>query len=208
MVRARSRQARYRGQCREGDRLRGDSQVRHRLDARHRRRRQGRACRRTAEGRTDRRLAERVSVDQLSASVQPVAGLSLILAVLASAFCIVTAAGLDADTVAVDPVQVASGRPASRTVAEFGSNRCHSCKQMKIVLTQLVEEHGDRVGVVDIDLFSPGRGMISRYRHPDDADADLLRCQGPGNRPSPRSDRHRRYSRKYGDRWERRGGNP
>lgn len=90
-------------------------------------------------------------------------GLALALAVLASAFSIVSLRA-DGDTVAADPVQIAlqAGKP---TVAEFGSNRCHSCKQMKIVLAGLVENHGDRVGVVEVDLFSPqGRGLVSRYR--------------------------------------------
>lgn len=104
-----------------------------------------------------------MSVGQ-STSVSPtVAGLSLALVVIASAFGIVPLRA-DAETVATDPVQSAlqAGKP---TVAEFGSNRCHSCKQMKVVLSQLIEAHGERVGVVEIDLFAPeGRGMVSRYR--------------------------------------------
>lgn len=69
-----------------------------------------------------------------------------------------------ADAEAADPVQAAwqAGKP---TVAEFGSDRCYSCKQMKIVLSRLVQDHGARVSVVEVDLFSPeGRRLVSRYR--------------------------------------------
>lgn len=100
---------------------------------------------------------------QLSTASRTVGGLLLALVIIASAYSIAPPHA-DADTVAADPVQVAlqAGKP---TVAEFGSNRCHSCKQMKVVLSQLIQAHRDRVGVVEVDLFSPeGRGLISRYR--------------------------------------------
>lgn len=73
---------------------------------------------------------------QLSTSRRTVPGLSLALVLLAAAFCIVSPRA-NASPVAADPIQTAlqAGKP---TVAEFGSDRCHSCKQMKIVLT---EEH-------------------------------------------------------------------
>lgn len=101
---------------------------------------------------------------KISTASRAVGGLALTLVVLASAFSIVSLRA-DADTAAdaADPVHVAlqAGKP---TVAEFGSNRCNSCKQMKIVLARLIEDHGDRVGVVEVDLFSPeGRGLVSRY---------------------------------------------
>ncbi|MFN4204779.1 MAG: thioredoxin fold domain-containing protein [Agrobacterium albertimagni] len=64
----------------------------------------------------------------------------------------------------LDAVQVGlqTGKP---TVVEFGSTRCKGCRDMKRVLTDLTRMYGERVSVVDIDLFSPqGRGLISRYR--------------------------------------------
>ena len=104
-------------------------------------------------------------VGQLSKRLQTVRAFSLVLVCAASAFWLVgQTLRASGDTGAVDPVQAAlqTGKP---TVAEFGSNRCHSCKQMKIVLSQLIAAHGDRVGVVEIDLFSPERrGMVSCYR--------------------------------------------
>lgn len=103
-------------------------------------------------------------MDQLSTASRAIAGISLALAAVASAFGIASLRADAADAVVVDPVQIAlrAGKP---TVAEFGSNRCHSCKQMKIVLARLVEDYGDRLSVVEVDLFSPeGRGFVSRYR--------------------------------------------
>lgn len=104
-------------------------------------------------------------MDQLSKGLRTDRAFSLALVIAASGFWLIgQTLRADADTATADPVQVALqvGKP---TVAEFGSNRCHSCKQMKIILSQLIAAHGDRVGVVEIDLFSPeGRGLVSRYR--------------------------------------------
>lgn len=63
-----------------------------------------------------------------------------------------------------DPVAIAraNGKP---TIAEFGSNACQSCRQMKPVLRMLAHDHGDRLNVVDVDLLSTeGRPLIRKYR--------------------------------------------
>jgi len=52
------------------------------------------------------------------------------------------------------------GKPV---VAEFGSNSCVSCREMKPVLGALAREHGERMTVVDIDLLKT-TGYVSRYK--------------------------------------------
>jgi thioredoxin 1 len=53
-----------------------------------------------------------------------------------------------------------SGKP---TVVEFGANNCTSCREMKPVLARLAREHGDHIGVVDIDLLKT-TGYVSAYK--------------------------------------------
>jgi thioredoxin 1 len=71
-------------------------------------------------------------------------------------------AAVTATAPAEDAVQQAlrAGKP---TVAEFGANNCSSCRAMKPVLGQLAREHGDQIGVVDIDLLKT-TGYIARYK--------------------------------------------
>lgn len=73
-------------------------------------------------------------------------------------------ATLDAAPVIVsdDIVQSALrlGKPA---IAEFGSSKCTSCREMKVVLGDLVREHGERVSVVSVDLMAD-RDYIGRYK--------------------------------------------
>ncbi|MFD2181698.1 thioredoxin family protein [Rhodoplanes azumiensis] len=64
----------------------------------------------------------------------------------------------------VDPVAEAirAGKP---TVVEFGSDRCESCRTMIPILAVLAREHGDRLNVVTVDLFSrTGRRLIPKYQ--------------------------------------------
>lgn len=55
-----------------------------------------------------------------------------------------------------------AGKP---TVAEFGANSCASCREMKIVLDALRQSHGDRIGIVNVDLIAHKEvNYIQRYR--------------------------------------------
>lgn len=63
-----------------------------------------------------------------------------------------------------DAVQqaLATGKPV---VVEFGANACAACREMKPVLEALRREHGDRIGVVDVDLIAQKHmGYLQRYR--------------------------------------------
>lgn len=63
-----------------------------------------------------------------------------------------------------DAVQRAmrTGKP---TVVEFGANACAACREMKPVLEALRREHGERIGVVDVDLIKQKEaGYLQRYR--------------------------------------------
>jgi thioredoxin 1 len=53
-----------------------------------------------------------------------------------------------------------SGKP---TVVEFGANNCTACREMKPVLGRLARDHGDRIGVIDIDLLKT-TGYVSAYK--------------------------------------------
>jgi thioredoxin 1 len=62
-----------------------------------------------------------------------------------------------------DAVQHAlrQGRP---TVVEFGANACAACREMKPVLEALKREHGDRIGVLNVDLIAQkDANYIRRY---------------------------------------------
>lgn len=61
-----------------------------------------------------------------------------------------------------DPVvrALAAGKPA---IIEFGANACQSCREMKPVLAALVQSHGDRITVADVDILKE-RDFISRYQ--------------------------------------------
>jgi thioredoxin 1 len=73
-------------------------------------------------------------------------------------------AASDATPVAIpeDIVQRALrlGKP---TIAEFGSSKCVSCREMKVTLDYLALEHGERVSVVTVDLLA-NRDYIGRYK--------------------------------------------
>lgn len=57
---------------------------------------------------------------------------------------------------------LATGKPV---VVEFGANACAACREMKPVLEALRREHGDRIGVVDVDLIAQKHmGYLQRYR--------------------------------------------
>lgn len=60
-----------------------------------------------------------------------------------------------------DAVQVAlsAGKP---TVAEFGANACASCREMKVVLSDLRKTHSERITIVEVDLIAQ-RDYIRRY---------------------------------------------
>lgn len=54
------------------------------------------------------------------------------------------------------------GKP---TVAEFGANACASCREVKFVLDALRQTHGDRIGIVNVDLMAHKEvNYIQRYR--------------------------------------------
>ena len=53
-----------------------------------------------------------------------------------------------------------TGKP---TVAEFGANACASCREMKVILGELKRRHGDRYGIVAIDILEQ-RDYIERHR--------------------------------------------
>lgn len=62
-----------------------------------------------------------------------------------------------------DAVQRAlrQGKP---TVVEFGANACAACREMKPVLEALKREHGDRIGVLNVDLIAQkDANYIQRY---------------------------------------------
>jgi len=74
-----------------------------------------------------------------------------------------------AETVASTPVAAAAdavqavlgqGKPV---VAEFGSGKCFSCREMRGILEALSREHGDRVNVASIDILA-NREYIPRYK--------------------------------------------
>lgn len=52
------------------------------------------------------------------------------------------------------------GKPV---VAEFGSVSCSSCREMKVILTELQRTHGEKLTVVDIDALKE-RQYLARYR--------------------------------------------
>lgn len=55
-----------------------------------------------------------------------------------------------------------AGKP---TVAEFGANACAACREMKTVLAALRQTHGDRIGIVNVDLIAQKEvNYIQRYR--------------------------------------------
>jgi thioredoxin 1 len=87
--------------------------------------------------------------------------LALAMGVLVSSGCAPGEPAVPA-TGADDAVQQAlrAGKP---TVVEFGADNCSSCKAMKPVLAQLARAHGDRMGVLDINLLRHG-DYISRYK--------------------------------------------
>lgn len=63
---------------------------------------------------------------------------------------------------AADAVQAVlrQGKPA---VAEFGSGKCLSCREMRGILEALSREHGDRVNVTSVDILA-NREYIPRYK--------------------------------------------
>ncbi len=61
-----------------------------------------------------------------------------------------------------DRVSAALGR-GTPVVAEFGSNACASCREMKAVLAQLSDRYRGRVEVIDIDIVR-NREYIQRYQ--------------------------------------------
>jgi len=66
---------------------------------------------------------------------------------------------------AADAVQRAraAGKP---TVIEFGANACTACREMKPVLQALRQEHGEHIGVIEVDVIAQRHeaDYIRRYR--------------------------------------------
>lgn len=88
---------------------------------------------------------------------------ALALGVLAATGCAPETATTSTPA-AADAVQQAlsAGKPV---VVEFGANACAACREMKPVLAALRREHGDRIGVVDVDLIAQKHmGYLPRYR--------------------------------------------
>jgi thioredoxin 1 len=55
-------------------------------------------------------------------------------------------------------------RQGKPTVVEFGANACAACREMKPVLEALKREHGDRIGVLNVDLIAQkDANYIQRY---------------------------------------------
>jgi len=59
----------------------------------------------------------------------------------------------------LDPA-MRTGRP---TVVEFGANACVSCREMKVILAQLRQAHGERYTVLEIDLLKQ-QDIAQRHR--------------------------------------------
>lgn len=53
-----------------------------------------------------------------------------------------------------------TGKP---TVVEFGANACASCREMKVLLSQLRQTHGERYAVLEVDLLQQ-RDIAQRHR--------------------------------------------
>jgi len=59
----------------------------------------------------------------------------------------------------LDPA-MRTGKP---TVVEFGANACVSCSEMKVILAQLRQTHGERYAVLEIDLLKQ-QDIAQRHR--------------------------------------------
>ena len=93
-----------------------------------------------------------------------------LLGVLALAMGFMAATGCAPETAttstpaAGDAVQQALnvGKPV---VVEFGANACAACREMKPILEALRREQGERISIIDVDLFAQKHmGYLQRYR--------------------------------------------
>ncbi|BBF92332.1 TlpA family protein disulfide reductase [Blastochloris tepida] len=94
------------------------------------------------------------------------AAAGVIVLTIAGVVAVGMLSGREEPQIATDNDPVASARQNGKpTVVEFGSNGCVSCREMKPILQALARDYGDRLNVVDVDLFSiSGRRFISKYR--------------------------------------------
>ena len=100
-----------------------------------------------------------------SASARWGVGALLVLALTTGAWIYQQEAELEpavASVLEADPVALAlaAGTPA---VIEFGANACVSCREMKPVLAGLVQSHGDRITVLDLDILKD-RKLIAQHQ--------------------------------------------
>ena len=163
----RSRQARCCGQGREGDRLRGDCELRHRFDAGDRHRRQGGACGRSAQAGRPRALARGLKWDRCSNTASAPGG-SIRTAVLAST--------KDAEIILDTDI---NGRPDA-----FNPGRTVPRRHRRL------HDQGHRAGDADAQVRSSRRRDESPWRPPrQPAQDDLGRLRTHRrygrNRPAP-----------------------